>query len=462
MAALAELVELYRYLNLPSIKEDFSIRIENCTLDANIAKKITNIWKEHSKFIPKIEVNINKKILSGIKDIDVLTENVDGNFSSLTIKLSRDGSLNFYTDLDDLIKRSNINSSGEMPSEFYICSDDYFCSPSLLEQLKPSNVVKLESFVEFISLIKKACHFVDLGITGVQRAIFLVRDENGKESTPKTIRLQLPKKLTELTSIDNSFLKEVIQDNESVHREERLSILRIALWDVLSNALIEDSDVYFVAVHWNEILDQYRSHYEIYIRGYSFSKFSGEVFDFIHETTKKANSLISDIAIKSLSIMSLFTVWLYLLRVKSIEPIFSIGLCATIVLSASIILFVIGNQIFLSNKLTKSSEKTFYRLRQKSKVSSDIDRSEKTEVAKLIDEESIELEKHLSKVRIGLVTIKIVIWIFIFISFFVTVEQAWMYESPPWLTAYTPSTILIVAIYCVFKILGRHGTNIAK
>jgi len=443
MSSLAKLVDLYRSLKRPQINSSFSVRIIDLTLTKEVVEAVSAIWSDSQNASASIEILVGVRTLSTQKDIEELVENCDIKCRSINISLHRSDRDQFYLNLSDFISRNKTLGKGTVPSSFYLVEDDYFHGGTQSHQ-KPEGIIKIEHFCRFIRLLKQTSDFTDSESEEISKAVFVVKDEDNRETSPKTISLEFTENLLELGLIDLTELEEVASKKVTTHRQEKLSTFRVALWEVMSQALKEDSDIYFIAVHWDDVMKTFNRNYELYIKGFSFSKFSGEIQDFVHENMNKAHNSLSEISVKTLIVPSLFVFWLYVLRMKTLDSAFNIGLCATIVFCAIVIIFVIDNQQYFIGQLSKASMSTFKRFTLKTAISNELPNNDKSEIKDLIDKQSVELNDRLAAITFRLTVIRVIIWLFVLVSFYATVHTSWAYHF---------SVLWVHILFSVFLVL---------
>jgi hypothetical protein len=429
MSQIAKLVRLYRFIANPQINLNFTCRNENIELSNELIETAEDIWTDPRFPLSTVEIRVGKTTYTKADDLETLRKFTNGTICLVIITIPRTGNAQFYLSPDDFVTRSRNLDNGDFPVEFYLVDKDYLHggTPS---HLKPSEVTKMEHFCEFIRLLKQTSHFIDSESHKVSKAVFVITDENSKESSPKTVSLEFSQKLLSLDELDLSVLRDIVEPKIVTHRQENLSIFRVALWEVLSHAAIADSEIYFIAVHWEELIKTFKSNHELYIRGFSFSKFTGEVHDYVHDNIAKAHNLLSEISLKVLTIPSLFLVWLYVLRIKTFDETFSIALSATLTLSAIVIILVVDNQHYFVRQLMKSTRNTFNRFTLKSNLSSEFIDEDRQEIINMISTNKDELLGRLKFIKHKLVVIRFMIWLFVLIAFYTTVHVNWVYSFP--------------------------------
>jgi hypothetical protein len=459
MSQLFSLISLYRELGRPEINENATIVCKNVNLTQELITCFIDVWSENNGTTNNIEVKVGTDRLSGSQHTEQLKESLNKVAARIDITLDRHDSSQFYDNTYDFIQRCKCLNYGELPSSFYIADIDYKHGGTSSHQ-KPSDIGKIEHFCELISLLKRACHFIDTRLDTHTEALLIIPDIEGKNSAPKKIKLNFSANLLNINEVDFQFLKQIIEsDKNSHHRQEKLSLFRISLWDVISDANKNDIDVISIVENWQKLESKYHHSYELYVSGFSFSKFKGEVQDFIHSSIQKANNLLGDIVIKTLAVPSLFSVWLLLLRSQQVDSVFILGLFVTLLFSSIIVIFVIDNQQFLVNQLEDYTKNTFSDFKSKSDQTLAQNTQSTAEIIKFIRINDKKLCLRISSIKRRLLAIRIVIWFFILVAFFVTIEHVWPYQiSTTYIYALFFS--LIITFYVFIQIiLKSRSTN---
>ncbi|MDX3775812.1 hypothetical protein QE250_17000, partial [Chromatiaceae bacterium AAb-1] len=184
--------------------------------------------------------------------------------------------------------------------------------------------------------------------------------------------------------------------------------------------------IYYLAFNWPDILDKYRASYELYIRGFSFNKFSNEVSDFIYNAIKNANELVNDVVVKTLSVPSLFAVWLFVLRSPNFDWKFAFGLCFVILFGTIIVSFQLENQLYLVNQVKSRTLNSLIRFHRRLGLSNEPE-DDRDEIGGLIDGFSKDFEQRLKIISNRLQFMRFSIWAFLIAAVIATIETGWVY-----------------------------------
>jgi hypothetical protein len=429
MSLLTKLVNLYRNLGFPEINSGGTLEVKGLTLTETICTNVITIWQDYDSLEVDIEISVGLKRYTTIKDIEELKFDIDKEVRILTIALPRQGEHQFYSNITDFISRTNSLNIGEIPKDFYIVDGDILRKGTSSHQ-KTVEINKIEHFCKFIKLIRKACNFEDSNSGQFNKAIFVVSDENSNDTLPKSIELEFSTELLLLENINISLLEEIINsDKKSTHRTEKLSVFRIALWDALRHAQKDDSDIYFLATHWEDILDNYESSYSLYIKGYCFNKFKKEIEDFRLDSISKANNLIGDIALKTLAIPSVFAIWLLVLRNPKYDEVFNLGISFISTFAAVVIVLTIDNQQYLIKELRETTKRTLDMFDHTPSVFGNHSKKDTSDVDDLIKSSKKKITNRLGSINSRLIGLRISVWLFTLTIAFITSALSWPYET---------------------------------
>jgi hypothetical protein len=216
------------------------------------------------------------------------------------------------------------------------------------------------------------------------------------------------------------------------------------MWEVLSHARKEDAEIHFLATHWEELIDHYNVTYSLYIRGFSFNKFKSEIQDYVHDSIQRTNNLLGDIILKTLTVPSLFAVWMIVLRSSKYDDFFNFGLCIVLTLSAVMIIFVVDNQQFLVEQISKSTMKTMSIFSNRPSISGLADKDTMNALDDFITDNQSTIEQRLEYVSIRLMVVRMLIWSFVLTAFAITINASWPYSTSIWFV-YAPLILFLTA-----------------
>jgi hypothetical protein len=455
MALLSDLVRLFRAVNLPDIDESYTFTAQSFEFTNDAEEALSSIFSARAAEELGIEIRFGEIRVTRESDFSILKSKVGEIADVLSVQLPRRGAHQFYLTLEDFISRVKSINIGEIPDNFYVVNLDYYHGGTELHK-RPEVISKVEYFCEFIQLIKKSCNFVETDFASSYKAVFVVSEEKTSEMIPRTVSLSFPVELMKCDLINLDLLREIVNSDVSeTHREEKLSTFRLSLWETISKSKSGEPDILYLAKHWEDLIGNYNATYSLYIRGFSFSKFKMEIQEFIHDSIVKANSLLGDIVLKTLSIPSIFAVWLYLTRSPRFDEYFSLGLCVAVLFSSLIVIFAIDNQQFLVGQLKTTTENT---LGQFSKTTKNVEKFDNQEIDKLIVESSVTINKRLENIGIRLLAMRVSVWLFVISSVIITSYLSWPYESS-YMATVTLITLLVVMASYLSRLIYRRCAN---
>ena len=199
-----------------------------------------------------------------------------------------------YEDVSDFVTRTPSLSRGEVPSDYYIGSIDYRAG----DEINDRELKLVESCRELISLLASLSdHLLEETIVaGAAVLTFIAPADVGK--APKTIRLttHVSAGILKLPPPDLKALKEMLSDDVKLqlHIEERKSIFRIAVSEVLRSGKQGVEAFEGLIQNWSEVLTKYRHDLDCYVYGFSFDKLRREIANAELEYTTKLGGVLKD------------------------------------------------------------------------------------------------------------------------------------------------------------------------
>ncbi|GGZ75258.1 hypothetical protein GCM10011274_36930 [Paraglaciecola chathamensis] len=427
MSALSRSVALYRLLESDGINESTTVKKQNVSLSSDIIHKIIDVWESSDYPDFGLEVRCGSQRYSDISKKEELKKLRDELAEYIEINFQR---TSCFIDINDFIKRCNSLSHGIIPSSFFIADINYLRGEEI--EATPDVLLKIENFCALINLLKKTCHFVDNKEDAISsKAVFVITDEDNKSMKPVYIDLSFTQKLLTLTTIDLRAIREIVEDDiGKTHKEEQLSTFRVSVWEILTLERNSTSDLYSLITYWDELLEKYFASYELYIRGFSFTKFQNEVHEYLVDSANKANELVGTLANKVAIVPSLFGVWL--LAIKEDEPniILSLGLVLIAVFALAVVIMVLDNQHFMIKKILDSSAERFDLLKRKAHSNTELIKQKNLVIDSFIDRNNRELTVRLIQIKRRLIAIRLSAWAFVLAMFWGVCITFWPYSTP--------------------------------
>lgn len=237
-----------------------------------------------------------------------------------------------YEDVSDFVGRTPSLSRGEIPSDYYIGSIQYRAG----DEIKDRGLTLVESCRELIGLLATLSdhRLQDTVVSGAAVLTFIAPADVGK--APKTIRLttHISKGILKLSTPELGVLKELLSDNVKLqlHIEERKSIFRIAVSEVLRSGKQGVDAFEGLIQSWPDVLNKYRHDLDCYVYGFSFDKLRREIATAELEYTTKLGGVLKDFSGKLYGLPISFAALIPLATPKIMAEV----------------LLIIGGMVFLS------------------------------------------------------------------------------------------------------------------
>jgi len=223
-----------------------------------------------------------------------LEDDEDNGTISFKWSLAESNTNRIYEDVSDFVIRTPSLSRGEVPSDYYIGSIEYRAG----DEISDHELQLVESGRELISLLASLTdhRLEETIVAGAAVLTFIAPADAGK--APKTIRLttRISIGILKLPAPDLKVLKDLLSDDVKLqlHIEERKSIFRIAVSEMLRSGK-QGGDAFEGLIQiWPEVLVKYRHDLDCYIYGYSFDKLRREIATAELEYTTKLGGVLKD------------------------------------------------------------------------------------------------------------------------------------------------------------------------
>ncbi len=424
MSALNHAVNVYRQLGVGDPNDSGVVKERNVILSDGIINEISALWESSDADGINLEVKSGTNRLDNLTRIDTLKGLSGKEVDYIELKFRR---TEFYASLDTFVNRCNSLNHGELPADFFIADINY-CS---FDEKTPRQIKLIQHFCELINLLKETCHFLDKKEESVSsKAVFVVTNDDKKSMEPVYIDLSFTPPMLECDFVDLSALREIIGlEGGTAHKEEKLSTFRVSVWEILTYERNSKSDLHALVKQWDELLDKYFSSYELYIRGFSFTKFQNEVHEFLIDRVNKANELLGAVANKVAIVPSLFSVWLLVIQQKEPSLIVNLGLTLVATFALSIIVMVLDNQHFMIDKIKESASEKFDLFKRKAHSDPEVISKKSNGVDYFIEKNNQVLLKRLKKIVQRLIIIRLVAWLFLLAMCYGVGVSFWPYNT---------------------------------
>lgn len=207
----------------------------------------------------------------------------------------------FHANIKEFIDASKSLNKGIISNNFYISDKDYALWDGAPQD---ENIKKLIDIVHFISLLEK---FSDSSIPSSGKGLDLVFVSPARLDKPaKTIVLNTTFTYDDLDYdvIDIDLLGHLsdIANSEKLHIEERKSLLRLAIADVLSSKPEDSKSFPYLIRNWETVIRKYRHDFDCYVNEFSFDKIRKDIAKAELDFASGMNSVLSDMTGKLLAI----------------------------------------------------------------------------------------------------------------------------------------------------------------
>lgn len=262
----------------------------------------------------------------------------------------------FYKDFDQLLKNKKSIYKGEALKNYYIADAAVDYSDQDLDGEKPVLVANLEKCIDFISELKRFSdkYFESSDSHGLD-LVFVSPATIDKPAKTIVVNTTFIKDDLESINVDGSVLKELSErkDSDVLHLEERRSLMRLAIADVLDSKPEDGRAFSYLLKNWQNVLDKYRHNLDVYVNGFSFEKTRKDISKAELDFASSLNSVISDMTGKLLAIPLSFAG----VAVFSVETAFTFKywvLYAGILIVCAVMLLVLYNQVGVRNRIQNS------------------------------------------------------------------------------------------------------------
>lgn len=223
-----------------------------------------------------------------------LEEEESGGIVDFKWSLAESDSGRIYEDVSDFVARTPSLSRGEAPYDYYIASIDYRAGGSTIdEELK-----QVQLCCQLIKLLASLSgHHVRDTIVGSAAVLtFIAPADAGK--APKTIRLttHVSVGVLKIPSPDLTALQGVLSEDvkHQLHIEERKSLFRIAVAEVLRDGKQGKEAYEGLINNWSDVLAKYRNDLDCFIHGFSFDKLRREIAATELDYTSRLGNVLKD------------------------------------------------------------------------------------------------------------------------------------------------------------------------
>lgn len=284
--------------------------------------------------------------------------NVVGNNVEIEFSLGATGEYGrFHKNIEAFIAATPSLAWGKPPKEYYINDINFYsCGNSV-----PEVVQRIRDVCEFIRLLSLLASDKanDESKSSINRLIFVLAADG--KSPAKTLAL-LPRVnvnlLTKRIPHLNHFRALMSDDRKNqIHVEERRSILRLTIADMI-DTFVDDATVFdSLAMRWDEVLIKYRYNVLAFLHQFSFEKVRKEIATAQIEYATKLSTVLGDVAGKLLALPLSFAGLLLLRKASELDEfvIYTLGLAVITVVLWGVLI----NQWIQAQRLGESFQIVF-------------------------------------------------------------------------------------------------------
>lgn len=262
----------------------------------------------------------------------------------------------FYKNFDQLLKSKKSIYKGEAPKNYYIADPSVDYSDQDVDRDKPPIIYNLEKCVGFIAELKQfSDKYFDSSDSHGLDLVFVSPATIDKPAKTIVVNTTFVRGDLDSVNVDGSVLKELSErrDSDVLHLEERRSLMRLAIADVLDAKPENSSAFSYLLKNWQNILEKYRHNLDVYVNGFSFEKTRKDISKAELDFASSLNSVISDMTGKLLAIPLSFAG----VAAFSSEAVFTFRywiLYIGILILCAVMLLVLYNQIGVRKRIQNS------------------------------------------------------------------------------------------------------------
>lgn len=315
------IVEMYRGLDRPNIVDGVF------TFDGNVTPAVIATIKQVKTF-PVHFGHFEVESLQG--------SNFNGEFCLPSSEVGR-----FHASLSDFIAHTPSLSFGELPDEFYIQDINFYSGDKTPE---PQPISQLKDICRLIKGLSSLASGTDTnGATrSAENRLLFVLAADGK--TPaKTLVLPIKIRPEDLEyPLSHVKLIELLVSDKiknEIHVEERRSIMRLAVAEVLAVPDDQTQVFSYLIRQWRVVLDKYRHNVLAFVNQYAFEKVRKEIATAEVDHATKLSGVLGDIAGKLLALPVSFAAVILLRKAPTHEEfwILFVGLVAVSIIFGGVL-----------------------------------------------------------------------------------------------------------------------------
>ncbi|RUL65782.1 hypothetical protein EKH79_03460 [Dyella dinghuensis] len=276
-------------------------------------------------------------------------------------KLAANEHARFYDNVSQLADLTTSPSQGIFPKNFYLLDNNYMDG----EASPPAILLRLRTLVELVQLLGRLTQSLSSTHLDAKTLIFVIPAE--ERSPPRTFELQtrISNVTLELPTPELAVLRLLVSDqaNEALHIDERRSLFRLAIADVLQNAPAGNEAFTYLISEWPQVLAKYQYDVDCYISNFSFDKVRKQIAASELEFVSKIQSIMGDSAAKILGLPLSFAAVIGIYHASTLIESELLVLGSLVI--AVIFSFVVANQVLQLKRIDHGFRVVFEPLKSK-------------------------------------------------------------------------------------------------
>ncbi|WP_312077877.1 hypothetical protein [Leclercia sp.] len=345
-----KLVNLYRGLGRPAMTD--SQFVFQGELRDNLIK-LKELWDEHNPMLSDFEMSCNGSSV-GTYFGDSFPTNIDNN-KEITLKVSLPGGdFQFVDSLDVFLSFDNKLNMGLDVENVYLVQEDYiFGEKENNERIKNTLVLS-----RFINELSKLANYIDRIDDNGRLKIVFIDTGNSKKIPPIVIEPNISIENASYPTVDLTVFNNINNhENDNAHVQEKQSMFRVSLIEVLREVDREDDNFNNLIKQWELLKETYYGNFECYLTNFSFLKQKKEAAENYMSVSSKISSTLSSISGKLFGLPISIGVALAIL--KSSEKFESILTLIGVAITSLLILFTIQDQRKVLHSIRASIDALF-------------------------------------------------------------------------------------------------------
>jgi hypothetical protein len=330
-----KLVNLYRGLGRPVMADSqfvFEGKLKNNLI------QLKELWDEHNPMLSDFEISFNGSSV-GTYFGDSFPINVDNN-KEVTLKVSLPGGdFQFVDSLDVFLAFDNKLNMGLDVENVYLVQEDYVFGENTNNEII-KNTLRLSQFINELS---KLANYIDRIDDNGRLKIVFIDTGSSKKIPPIVIEPNISIENASYPTVDLSVFNNINNhENDNAHVQEKQSMFRVSLIEVLREVDRDDGNFNNLIKHWELLKETYYGNFECYLTNFSFLKQKKEAAENYMSVSSKISNTLSSISGKLFGLPISIGVALAIL--KSSQKFEGILTLIGVAITSLLILFTIQDQ----------------------------------------------------------------------------------------------------------------------